>query len=74
MRLNYEDLRIWIEAYWGLTLSRCGGEGSQFRCPGNWKTGWMVKGNIPGIGYTVRRYSSLSRLAKISGYDEKDVS
>lgn len=62
-RYAFDEVRAALKKHWGLSLHR-GGELTDLGRDGRWdkaysKTGFVVGGNLPGLGYGYIRYRSL---------------
>ena len=68
-RYAFDEVRAALRAHWGLALHR-GGELTDLGRDGRWdtaysKTGYVVAGQLPGIGYGHRRFSSLAAVVRV---------
>ena len=68
-RYRFDEVRSALREHWGLSLHR-GGELTDLGRDGRWdtaysKTGYVVAGQLPGIGYGHRRFSSLAAVVKV---------
>lgn len=55
--------------FWGLELLKCDPDATGRRL-GDWKTGWMLRGQFPGIGYTWRHFKTLKAIAKATQFEQ----
>lgn len=63
-RYGFDEVRSALRAHWGLSLHR-GGDLTDLGRDGRWdvtysKTGYVVVGDLPGLGHGSRRFRSLS--------------
>ena len=68
-RYAFDEVRAALRSHWGLALHR-GGELTDLGRDGRWdtaysKTGYVVAGQLPGIGYGHRRFSSLTAVVRV---------
>jgi hypothetical protein len=68
-RYVFDEVRAALRKHWGLSLHR-GGEMTDLGRDGRWdtcysKTGYVIGGQMPGIGYGHRRFSSLAAVVRV---------
>jgi len=68
-RYAFNEVRAALLKHWGLSLHR-GGDMTDLGRDGRWdtaysKTGYVVGGQLPGIGYGHRRFSSLTAVVRV---------
>jgi hypothetical protein len=69
-RYTFDEVQAAMTKYWGLRLGRGGKDDTDGKHDGRWdvsysRTGFVVGGQFPGIGYTYRHYRSLRQIVKI---------
>ncbi len=69
-RYSFEEVRAALHSHWGLSLHR-GGDLTDLGRDGRWdvaysKTGYIVGGQLPGIGHGYRRFESLADVVRSS--------
>ena len=67
-RFRFMEVRSALSSHWGLTLHR-GGELGDGKHDGRWdtsysKTGYVVGGQLPGLGHGYRRFATLAGIVK----------
>jgi hypothetical protein len=68
-RYVFDEVRSALHACWGLGIYRGGAGGGDGEHDGRWtveysKTGYIVHGNMPGIGHSYRRFASLAAVVR----------
>jgi hypothetical protein len=68
VRYAFDEVRAALRKDWGLALHR-GGDLTDLGRDGRWdvaysKTGYVVGGNLPGLGHGYRRFSSLASVVR----------
>lgn len=63
-RWTETDVRSVLRSHWGLYLDRCDPT-ARGRRVSEWRSGWMVSGDIPGYGHGYRRYRSLAEIVRM---------
>ena len=68
-RYAFDEVRAALRKHWGLSLHR-GGDLTDLGRDGRWdtvysKTGHVVGGQLPGIGYGHRRFGSLAAVVRV---------
>lgn len=68
-RYAFDAVRAALRKHWGLSLHR-GGDLTDLGRDGRWdtaysKTGYVVGGQLPGIGYGHRRFGSLAAVVRV---------
>ena len=68
-RYGFDAVRAALRQHWGLSLHK-GGELSDLGRDGRWdvaysKTGYVVGGNLPGLGHGYRRFRSLRDVVRV---------
>jgi hypothetical protein len=69
VRYGFDEVREALKKEWGLDLHR-GGDMTDLGRDGRWdtcysKTGFVVGGNLPGIGHGYRRFPTLGRVVHV---------
>jgi len=69
IRYAFDEVRAALSKHWGLSLHR-GGEMTDLGRDGRWdvaysKTGYVVGGQLPGIGHGYRRFGSLAAVVRV---------
>ncbi len=67
-RYAFDEVRAALHEHWGLSLHR-GGDMTDLGCDGRWdvaysKSGFVVGGNLPGVGHGYRRFRSLADVVR----------
>lgn len=67
-RYSFDEVRSALRAHWGLSLHR-GGDLTDLGRDGRWdkaysKTGFVVGGNLPGLGHGYARYRTLGDVVR----------
>lgn len=70
-RYAFAEVRAALRSHWGLSLHR-GGEMGDGRHDGRWdtaysRTGYVVGGQLPGLGHGYRRFATLADV--VTGCD-----
>jgi hypothetical protein len=73
-RYDFAEVRSALREHWGLSLHR-GGELTDLGRDGRWdkaysKTGFVVGGNLPGLGHGYVRYETLGDVVRSCGLSE----
>lgn len=73
-RYGFDEVRDALRKHWGLSLHR-GGEMSDLGRDGRFdtaysKTGYIVGGNLPGIGHGYRRFETLKDVVRVSDLEK----
>lgn len=69
VRYAFDEVRDALRKHWGLSLHR-GGDLTDLGRDGRWdvcysKTGYVVGGNLPGLGHGYRRFASLVSVVRV---------
>lgn len=67
-RYSFDEVRAALDKEWGFSIQRGDKEGDG-KHDGRWdvthsKTGYIVSGNMPGLGYRHRYFRSLSAIVR----------
>jgi hypothetical protein len=67
-RYAFDEVRAALDEYWGLSIYRGGGRQDHAH-DGRWaveysRTGYVVHGRMPGMGFSYRRFDSLAAIVK----------
>lgn len=67
-RYAFDEVRSALRAHWGLSLHR-GGDLTDLGRDGRWdvsysKTGYVVGGNLPGLGHGYMRFQTLADVVR----------
>lgn len=73
-RYALNEVRVALRAHWGLSLHR-GGDLTDLGRDGRWdtaysKTGYIVGGNLPGVGHGYRRFRTLRAVVRACDLDK----
>ena len=68
-RYAFDEVRAALRQHWGLVLHR-GGDLTDLGRDGRWdtaysKTGYVVGGQLPGLGHGYRRFRSLRDVVRV---------
>lgn len=68
-RYAFDEVRAALHKHWGLSLHR-GGDMTDLGRDGRWdiaysKTGYIIGGQLPGVGYGHRRFTTLGAVVRV---------